>query len=186
LTCTKPQALYTHKEITMNLTRRKCFALAAGLLAAASAGHALARTSVIKVSLWDKGAMSMNMLGQGPMMGMGMGTPGTRMPMGPMGITVSTRTVKAGEVTFEVSNASRTMVHEMVIASIKDANTPLPYIEADNKVDEDAAGRLGEVAELDPGKKGALTLTLKPGQYVLYCNIPGHYILGMWTLVTVK
>lgn len=160
--------------------------MVAALIVAGSAVPALARTSVIKVSLWDKGAMSMNMLGQGPMMGMGMGTPGTRMPMGPMGITVSTRTVKAGEVTFEVSNISKTMVHEMVLSPIKDANTPLPYIEAENKVDEDAAGHLGEVAELDPGQKGALTMTLKPGQYILYCNIPGHYVLGMWTLVTVK
>lgn len=170
----------------MHLTRRKCFALVAGLLAAASGGPALARTAVIKVSLWDKGAMSMNMLGQGPAMGMGMGKSGTRMPMGPMGITASTRTVKAGEVSFEVSNTSKAMVHEMVISPVKDANTPLPYIEADNKVDEDAAGHLGEVAELEPGQKGALTLTLKPGQYILYCNIPGHYALGMWTLVTVK
>lgn len=170
----------------MKLTRRKCFALAAALIVAGSAVPALARTAVIKVSLWDKGAMSMNMLGHGPMMGMGMGTPGTRMPMGPMGITASTHTVNAGAVTFEVSNMSKTMVHEMVISPIKDANTPLPYIEAANKVDEDAAGHLGEVAELEPGKKGALTLTLKPGQYILYCNIPGHYVLGMWTLVTVK
>jgi uncharacterized cupredoxin-like copper-binding protein len=27
---------------------------------------------------------------------------------------------------------------------------------------------------------------LKPGRYILYCNIPGHYALGMWTLLTVK
>ena len=26
---------------------------------------------------------------------------------------------------------------------------------------------------------------LKPGLYILYCNIPGHYVLGMWTLMTV-
>lgn len=170
----------------MKLTRRECFTLVAALIVAGSSVPALALTTVVKVSLWDKGAMSMNMLGQGPMMGIGMGTPGTRMPMGPMGISVSTRTLKAGEVTFEVSNASKTMVHEMVISPIKDANTPLPYIEAGNKVDEDAAGHLGEVAELEPGKKGALTLTLKPGQYILYCNIPGHYALGMWRLMTVK
>ena len=38
--------------------------------------------------------------------------------------------------------------------------TPLPFVAADNRVDEDAAGHLGEVSELDPGKSGALTLTL--------------------------
>lgn len=62
----------------------------------------------------------------------------------------------------------------------------LPYNKAENKVIEDDAGHLGEVAELEPGQNGALTLTLKPGQYILYCNIPGHYALGMWTLFTVK
>lgn len=170
----------------MKLTRRKWFAMASGFIATVSAGHALARSSVIKVSLWDKGAMSMNMLGHGQMMGMGMGQPGTLMPMGPMGLTLSTHTVKAGAVTFDVTNTSKEMVHEMVVSPIKDSNQPLPYIEAANKVDEDAAGHLGEVAELEPGKKGALTITLKPGRYILYCNIPGHYALGMWTLVTVK
>ena len=66
-----------------------------------------------------------------------------------------------------------------------DPNTPLPYDETLMKVDEDAAGHLGEVAELAPGQSGALRLTLKPGQYILYCNIPGHYAVGMWSLLTV-
>jgi len=119
-------------------------------------------------------------------MGMGMGKIGNNMPMAPMGIRVSSHTVAAGEVTFEVTNTSKQMVHEMVISPVKDMNTPLPYDKAGNKVDEDAAGHLGEVAELEPGKKGALKLTLKPGRYLLYCNVPGHYALGMWTLLTVK
>ena len=46
--------------------------------------------------------------------------------------------------------------------------------------------RLGEVSELDPGKSGTLTLKLDPGTYMLFCNIPGHYMAGMWTTVTVK
>lgn len=177
----------------MKLTRRTWFALATGLIVTAAAGPVLAaRTSVIKVSLWDKGAMSMNMLSQGPMMGMGMekpGGPAGRMhggPMGPMGITTSARTVKAGAVTFEVVNASKDMVHEMVLSPIKDEKTPLPFMKEENKVNEDAAGHLGEVAELEAGQKGALTVNLKPGRYILYCNIPGHYVLGMWTLLTVK
>ncbi len=60
------------------------------------------------------------------------------------------------------------------------------YDETMQKVDEDAAGHLGEVAELEPGASGSLTLTMKPGTYILYCNIPGHYAAGMWTLFTVK
>ena len=170
----------------MKLTRRNWLVVASGLVATVSAGPVFARNSVIKVSLWDKGPMSMNMLGQGEMRGMGMGKSGNGMPMAPMGIRVSSKTVSAGEVTFEVTNSSTQMAHEMVIAPVKDTKTPLPYDKEGNKVNEDAAGHLGEVAELEPGKKGTLKLTLKPGNYILYCNVPGHYALGMWTLLTVK
>lgn len=170
----------------MKLTRRNWLVLTSGVAATLSTGQAFARSSVIKVSLWDKGASSMNMLGHGDMMGMGMGKMGNKMPMAPMGIRLSSQTVSAGDVTFDVTNASKQMVHEMVISPVKDEKTPLPYDKAGNKVDEDAAGHLGEVAELEPGKKGGLKLTLKPGRYILYCNVPGHYVLGMWTLLTVK
>jgi len=115
-----------------------------------------------------------------------MGNHGSEMPMSPMGITVSTRTVKAGKVTFSVTNSSEVMEHEMVVSPIKDENANLPYNNASQIVDEGAAGNLGEVEELDPGKRGSLTIELKPGNYVLYCNIAGHYALGMWTLLTVK
>jgi uncharacterized cupredoxin-like copper-binding protein len=117
---------------------------------------------------------------------MGMGKAGNDMHMAPMGVQVSAATVPAGEVTFNVTNTSKQMVHEMVISPIKDTVTQLPYDKEGNKIDEDAAGHLGEVSELEPGKKGALKITLKPGSYLLYCNIPGHYVLGMWTVLTVK
>ena len=89
-------------------------------------------------------------------------------------------------MTFDVTNASKTLVHEMVLSPIKDAKVPLPYDKAASKVNEDAAGHLGEVADLEPGKKGKLTLSLTPGRYIVYCNIAEHYALGMWTLQTVK
>ena len=63
---------------------------------------------------------------------------------------------------------------------------PLPYIAAESEVDEDGIGDLGEVSELEPGKSGSLTLNLRPGKYVLFCNVPGHYMGGMWTLLTVN
>jgi len=168
----------------MSITRREWIALASGLAASLGAGAAFAANRVIKVSLWDTGAMSMSMPPrQGSMMGMGAG--GQKMPMAHMGIKVSSVTVPAGVVSFDVRNDSTVMVHEMVISPIKDGKTPLPYNQATNKVDEDAAGHLGEVADLEPGKSGALKLTLKRGRYILYCNVAGHYALGMWTLLTV-
>jgi len=170
----------------MNITRRHCLAWASGLASGLGASSVFAAKSVIKVSLWDRGSMPMNLQGSGAMMGMGMGAGGHAMPMAHMGIKVSSNSVPAGVVSFEVHNASTSMVHEMVVAPIKNSQTPLPYNQATAKVDEDAAGHLGEVAELEPGKSGALTLTMKPGRYILYCNVAGHYALGMWTLVTVR
>jgi uncharacterized cupredoxin-like copper-binding protein len=171
----------------MKLTRRNWLSAAAGLAAALCAGPVFARTSVIKVSLWDQGAASMNTLGKGQPLGMAMGAGGATASLAaaPMGIRVSSKTVKAGEVRFQVANASRSMVHEMVVSPVKSLKTALPFDKTANKIIEDDAGHLGEVAELEPGKKGELKLTLKPGSYILYCNIPGHYVLGMWTLLTV-
>ena len=145
--------------------------------------------TVLTVKLWDKGPHSMDMLGKGMMGGMGM-MGGTGMMGGggagaTMGIDVATHTIPAGEVTFEVTNVSTDMVHEMVISPVKGENQPLPYDKSAQMVDEDAAGHLGEVAELEPGQSGALRITLKPGKYILYCNIPGHYVLGMWTVIDV-
>jgi uncharacterized cupredoxin-like copper-binding protein len=49
----------------------------------------------------------------------------------------------------------------------------VPYDEQKGLIDEDAAGHPGEVSEFEPGKAGALRLSLKPGRYALICNVPG-------------
>ena len=126
----------------MNITRRRTFALAAGALAAGMSGPVQAAGTVVQVSLWDKGPDSMNMLGMGPAMGMAMGGPdrgmgmgagmgrgagqshGQEMRMRPMGITATPDSVSAGEVTFEVVNESKDIIHEVIVAPIADANTP--------------------------------------------------------------
>ena len=168
----------------MKLTRRTAlFVTASAIPALGLAFSAAAAGTTVTVSLWDKGGNSMDMMGTVRPMGMGM--MGADMTMAMMGITVDVATVPAGEVTFEVTNASKDFVHEMVVSPIADPTVALPYIQDEEKVDEDAAGHVGEVAELDPGARGALTVTLEPGTYILYCNIPGHYISGMWTIVTV-
>lgn len=160
--------------------------LVSGFAGSVLAGPLWARGRVVKVTLRDRGASAMSMLGHEEMRGMAMDKTGSEVPMAPMEVHVSSHTVPAGEVTFEVTNSSKQLVHEMIISPVKDTHTPLPYDRAGNDVDEDAAGHLGEVPELAPGKKGALKLTLKPGTYILYCNVAGHYALGMWTLLTVK
>lgn len=137
--------------------------------------------TTITVKLNDNG-QTMDM---SKMMGMGMAMKGD-MKMAPMSIVISNKQAAAGKVTFNVTNVSKGVIHEMIVAPIKDENTALPYVDAENRVDEDKAADLGEVSELEPGKSGSLTLDMKPGQYILYCNVPGHYAMGMWTVLTVK
>ncbi|WP_292212798.1 plastocyanin/azurin family copper-binding protein [Mesorhizobium sp.] len=140
---------------------------------------AFANTTV-NVKLWDKdGAVN-------PDAKMGMGMP-ANMSMATMAIKLDKTVVPAGEVTFKVSNTSKDTVHEMIVVPAADAKkTALPYVKNENRVNEDAAGHLGEVSELDPGKTGSLTLDLKPGSYAVFCNIPGHFMNGMWATILVK
>jgi uncharacterized cupredoxin-like copper-binding protein len=166
----------------MALTRRSCLALAASFLVVATAAQAADTT--IQVSLWDKGPDSV-MMDPMPMMGMGKGMSGGDMMMAQMGIKLDLASVPAGMVTFNVSNDSKDIIHEMVISPIATTDVAMPYIADENKIDEDAAGHLGEVAELDAGQKGTLAIDLKPGLYLLYCNIPGHFLNGMWAVLTV-
>lgn len=117
---------------------------------------------------------------------LGMAMPGADMSKAIMSVTVDKSTVPAGEVSFVATNKSADYIHEMIVIKVTDPNVALPYLAADQKIDEDAANHLGEVAELDPGASGTLTLTLDPGTYVLLCNVPGHYMAGMWTKITVQ
>lgn len=137
----------------------------------------------IKVTLWDKGADSV-VLDDAHMANMG------KMDMkmasaGMMGVKVDHASVKAGPVTFEVKNTSKDIVHEMILSPVAAGVVELPYLKDENRVDEEKAEHLGEVSELDPGKSGKLTVDMKPGKYILYCNIPAHFVDGMWTEITV-
>jgi uncharacterized cupredoxin-like copper-binding protein len=148
-------------------------------MAVAAAAPAQAAGSVVNVALWDKGADMKQATN------LGLGTGGD-MSKATMGISATPDSVKPGMVTFEVLNTSKDTIHEMIVASLADMKKPLPYIANEERVDEDREGDLGEVSELDPGKSGALRIEMKPGTYILYCNVPGHYMAGMWTTFTVK
>jgi len=51
--------------------------------------------------------------------------------------------VKAGRVTFKVKNDSKDTVHEMIVMFLADPKKSLPYIDAENRVDEDKGRRQG-------------------------------------------
>jgi uncharacterized cupredoxin-like copper-binding protein len=100
-------------------------------------------------------------------------------------IRVEPPAIKAGQITFEVRNISKSNVHEMIVVATNLAPTPLPYQAKSDRVDEGKLRSLGEVSALRPGALRRLTLRLKPGKYLLLCNEAGHYKAGMVTVFTV-
>ena len=87
--------------------------------------------------------------------------------------------VGSGQINFLASNEG-SLQHELVVLK-----TDLPasdLVVTDGKVDEEASGTvIGQIdpADLAPGKQASTTLNLEPGTYVLFCNLTGHYALGM-------
>ncbi|MBL9045912.1 MAG: hypothetical protein JNK34_01145 [Tabrizicola sp.] len=158
------------------------FAVACLLSGLASGQSALAE-AVVKVTLWDKGESSMDMLGAHEPMGLGM--PGADPAMATMGITLDVAEVPAGEVKFQIVNDSLEFYHAVTISPVEDVTVPLPYLAEGQRVDEAAAGVTASLGELKSHASATKTFTLEPGTYILYCNIAGHYAMGMWTLLTV-
>lgn len=160
------------------LSRRLLIAaiMICGAVAVSRPSHA---ATVVNVSLTDLGGdkeMPANL-------GLNMGGD---MSKATMFVKLDKTSVAAGDVTFKVVNKSKGMVHEVIVGHLTEPAEKLPYVASDTRVDEEGSDHLGEVSELDPGKSGSLTLTLKPGTYILYCNVAGHYMSGMWSLLTVK
>ena len=120
----------------------------------------------------------------GPAFGPGYGMMGHGM-MGGMSVRTNVTSVKAGQVTFDVTNLSRSIVHEMIVVAVESPNTPLPYDYNTGQIPEKQVKMLGETNGMEPNAEKTITLDLKPGSYLLICNVPGHYAAGMWTPLTV-
>ena len=89
--------------------------------------------------------------------------------------------VAAGKTTFVVANRG-SVLHEMVV--VPSAGGAAALRQPDGTADE--AGTEGEVPDVEPGAGGKLTVTLPAGEYVLLCNLPGHFAGGMYTDFVVK
>jgi uncharacterized cupredoxin-like copper-binding protein len=173
--------MFKRNSIGWLLPVRLLLPIAALVIGVAMASPSQAAGTVVNVSLWDKGAETAMVTD------LGFPAAGKDMSKVTMGIAVSTDTVKAGEITFEVLNSSKDTIHEMIITRLRDLTMLFPYNSSESKVDEDKMPDiLGEVSELDPGKTAALRLDLKPGKYLLFCDVPGHFTSGMWTILTVQ
>ncbi|MBP2549459.1 putative cupredoxin-like copper-binding protein [Neorhizobium galegae] len=104
---------------------------------------------------------------------------------GPMTISLDHASVPAGDVIFKVHNDALSEEHEMVLVKLKSADETVPVNAAKHRVDESKLKSLGEVADLKAGKDGQLKVKLAPGNYLLLCNIKGHFEAGMKAKLTV-
>ncbi len=109
-------------------------------------------------------------------------------------ISLSSTTVKAGAVTFKITNDGD-KEHEFVVRKTDLKSDALP-LNADGEVSEDApelteVGDPSEAAEIKSGSSDTtLAVTLQPGHYVIFCNLHVedllHYQKGMHIDLTVN
>jgi uncharacterized cupredoxin-like copper-binding protein len=99
-------------------------------------------------------------------------------------ITLSTAEVPAGLVTFMVMNRG-TIVHSLVVIRTDVADNKMPLDPADeSKVNE--TGSIAASGQMAVGSAKQIQRQLTPGKYVLVCNEPAHYAVGMHTGLVVK
>jgi uncharacterized cupredoxin-like copper-binding protein len=77
--------------------------------------------------------------------------------------------VRAGNVTFIARNVGR-VPHELMVERM-----PMKF-DAPMQPDENAAQ--GMIDDMAPGHSGQMTMRLRPGSYMLFCNVTGHYAAG--------
>ena len=96
-----------------------------------------------------------------------------------MVMKTDTTAVRAGRVILQALNQSKELVHEVLVVPALPAGKELPYDAKRDMVIEKRVHSLGEISDLKPGGRGKLTVNLRPGTYLLFCNQPGHYKAGM-------
>jgi uncharacterized cupredoxin-like copper-binding protein len=95
--------------------------------------------------------------------------------------------VPAGTVRFRILNQGPTS-HELIVVRTDRAPDKLPLQRDGLTVNEEGPGiDLVDEAEglLDIDDRQTLVLDLAAGNYVLYCNLEGHYLGGMHAALTV-
>ena len=93
-----------------------------------------------------------------------------------------------GDVEFRIENAGK-LTHEFVVLKTDIAEDQLPTNATKTAVDESAPGIevVGERNSIAAGTDATLSLDdLSAGKYVLICNVPTHYGLGMHATFTVN
>jgi len=104
---------------------------------------------------------------------------------GEYAITVDPTSAPAGDITFGIVNEGE-LEHEFEVFSgtVDPASVP---------IEEDRANfegldveEIDEVEDLAGGDEAQLTVDLAAAEYLLVCNLPGHFAQGMYTTFTVE
>jgi uncharacterized cupredoxin-like copper-binding protein len=95
-------------------------------------------------------------------------------------ITTKEEIVKSGKVKVTANNIGAS-AHELVLLK-----TDKPADDLGRKSEVSEKDSVGEVPTVAGGASRSVTLDLEPGNYALICNLPGHYVQGMNTSLTVK
>jgi uncharacterized cupredoxin-like copper-binding protein len=95
-------------------------------------------------------------------------------------VRTQTQPVAAGTVTLEVENRGAS-THEFNIDRTSLAADALPLGPDGLTVDEDSQllHRIDAGDDIRLGETRDITVRLKPGHYILWCNLEGHYLGGM-------
>ena len=94
--------------------------------------------------------------------------------------------VPAGTVSFRLLGQGPT-THEFIVVRTDRPPDKLPLQRDGLTVNEEAPGvdLVDEAQGLDIDDRQTLVLDLAAGDYVLYCNLEGHYLGGMYAALTV-
>jgi uncharacterized cupredoxin-like copper-binding protein len=95
--------------------------------------------------------------------------------------------VPAGTVSLRILNQGPT-THQLIVVRTDRAPDKLPLQRDGLTVNEEAPGidLVDEVGGLDIDDRQTLVLDLAAGNYVMYCNLEGHYLGGMHATLTVR
>jgi uncharacterized cupredoxin-like copper-binding protein len=101
-------------------------------------------------------------------------------------VRMDTAVVSAGTVSFRLLGQGPT-THEFIVVRTDRPPDKLPLQRDGLTVDEEAPGveLVDEAEGLDIDDRQTLDLRLAAGNYVLYCNLEGHYLGGMYAALTV-
>jgi uncharacterized cupredoxin-like copper-binding protein len=169
------------REVMVKRARNSAVQLAA--VVGVVLGLAALGIAAFKLDDTQNPAVSMpNQIGSNMMAGAGAGSAATQSSVGQTShvtaqlgdywIRPNVTTVPAGSVTFTATNAGQ-VPHELMVERM-----PIK-MDAPMQPNEDAAQ--GMINDMGPGESGHMTLNLKPGMYMLFCNVPGHYAAGQHT-----